>query len=395
MIKSVKLTNFLSFGANSEEIELQPLNVIIGRNGSGKSNFIEAIDLLRKAPSSMTTAIREGGGIADWLHKNHAGVKYPAIMEFVVENRANVSKERFPEIRYQISFANEGQRFVILDEKITSSKPEPGKTHPYLYYDYAGGNPIINVVWQENARELSLDDITQEQSILSQRRDMNSYPEITTLAKELEYIRLYREWSFGRHAPMRNPVKVDALSDFLEENGANLPLFLNTLEYLGAKQTLLRELTLFYNDITDYFVKIENVTAQLFFREHGLRDPVPATRLSDGTIRYLSLLSVLLHPNPPSVICIDEPELGLHPDILPTIGRLLIEASERCQLIVTTHSPVLIDSLSDKPDCVLVAEKEESQTILARLDENELRPWLEKYRLGELWSRGDLGGNIW
>jgi predicted ATPase len=107
------------------------------------------------------------------------------------------------------------------------------------------------------------------------------------------------------------------------------------------------------------------------------------------------LLAILCHPKPPPLVCIEEPELGLHPDILPTLADLLKEASTRCQLIVTTHSDVLVDAMTDQPESVLVCEKDEDGTTLNRLSAKELKPWLEKYRLGELWMRGELGGTRW
>ena len=122
---------------------------------------------------------------------------------------------------------------------------------------------------------------------------------------------------------------------------------------------------------------------------------MPATRLSDGTLRYLGLLAILCHPKPPPLVCIEEPELGLHPDILPGLADLLLEASERCQLIVTTHSDTLVAALTYTPESVVVCEKEKGQTRMKRLDKVELSRWLEKYRLGELWSSGELGGNRW
>ena len=94
-------------------------------------------------------------------------------------------------------------------------------------------------------------------------------------------------------------------------------------------------------------------------------------------------------------MAIEEPELGLHPDVLPTLARLLIEASERTQLVVTTHAPGLIDALSDTPESVFVCERGQDGTSLERLDANQLAPWLEKYRLGELWTRGEIGGTRW
>lgn len=122
---------------------------------------------------------------------------------------------------------------------------------------------------------------------------------------------------------------------------------------------------------------------------------IPASRLSDGTLRYLCLLAILCHPSPPPLICIEEPELGLHPDVLGEIAKLLREASTRTQLIVTTHSDILVDCLSDTPEAVIVCEKDAGGTQMRRLDAGELKEWLENYSLGELWRRGQLGGNRW
>ena len=112
-------------------------------------------------------------------------------------------------------------------------------------------------------------------------------------------------------------------------------------------------------------------------------------------MRYLCLLAILLHPEPPSLIGIEEPELGLHPDLLPGLADLLVEASERTQLIVTTHSDVLVDALTERPESVVVCEKNDGQTEMRRLDKADLDKWLKEYRLGDLWTSGELGGNRW
>lgn len=122
---------------------------------------------------------------------------------------------------------------------------------------------------------------------------------------------------------------------------------------------------------------------------------IPATRFSDGTLRYLCLLAILLHPEPPLLVVIELPELGLHPDILPTLTDLLVSASSRSQLIVTTHSDVIVDALTDSPENVVVCEKQDGQTEMRRLDKADLAKWLKDYTLGDLWSSGQLGGNRW
>lgn len=132
---------------------------------------------------------------------------------------------------------------------------------------------------------------------------------------------------------------------------------------------------------------------QVFLEEENRS--IPATRLSDGTLRYLSLLAILCHPNPPPLVCIEEPELGLHPDILPSLARLLQEASSRMQLIVTTHSDILVDALSDTPECIVVCEKHDGATRMTRLNADDLKEWLEHYTLGQLWQKGQIGGTRW
>ena len=94
-------------------------------------------------------------------------------------------------------------------------------------------------------------------------------------------------------------------------------------------------------------------------------------------------------------MCIEEPELGLHPDVLPTLTELLLEASERGQLIVTTHSEVLVDALTHQPECVVICEKHQGQTRMRRLKADELAEWLKRHGLGELWLSGEIGGNRW
>lgn len=399
MINSVELRNFLSFSNDAEEIELQSLNVMIGTNGSGKSNFLEAFDLLRNAPSDLTKPIREGGGVSDWLFK---GSQSPsdATLNFVVKN--SLSGAKYKELRYLISFNSIGQTFQITDEKIESKSPDRGQVKPYIFYDFDKGYPTLNINMQDEnnqgyrMRSLQREEIDMTQSILVQKRDAIHYPEITFLAQEFSKIRMYREWGFGRYTPARLPQKVDLPNNYLESDCGNLGLVLNQIRNnFNAKKRLLKELKYFYNDVEDYEINITGNTVQIFFQERGLNSSVPATRLSDGTLRYLCLLAILCHPTPPPLICIEEPELGLHPDVIPNLANLLLEVSERCQLVITTHSDILVDAFTEKPNVIMVAEKTNSGTQITRLKKADLNPWLEKYRLGKLWTRGDIGGTRW
>lgn len=387
LIRSIKLNNFLSYGDSAPSIPLNSLNVIIGPNGSGKSNLIEAIELLRATPKDLLTPIRDGGGIRDWLWKGSSSIPTASI-----EAVFSLTDTPSNNLRYTLGFTEVAQRFEITEERLETETPKPHRDQPYLYYEFRNGHGVLNVKGKE--RRLQHEEIELNQSILSQRKDPDQYPELTRLGRSLAEIKLYREWSFGRYTTPRIPQKADLPNEWLEADARNLGLVLNRLRREPqAKQRLLSALQALYEGIDDYDIQIEGGTVQVFFHEG--RFTVPATRLSDGTLRYLCLLAILCHPNPPPLVCIEEPELGLHPDILPTLADLLKEASEHCQLIVTTHSEILVDALSDQPESVLVAEKTEAGSTLTRLNAEQLKPWLEKYRLGQLWTQGQIGGTRW
>ena len=127
--------------------------------------------------------------------------------------------------------------------------------------------------------------------------------------------------------------------------------------------------------------------------EPGFDTPIPATRISDGTLRFIAMLAVLLSPEPPPLVCIEEPELGLHPDAVMLMGDILKEASERMQLVVTTHSNALVSAFSDRANAVVTCERPGTGTVLRRLDPDGLGDLLEDYTLGHLWRQGELGAN--
>ena len=387
LIRRLHPSGFLSFGPNFPGIDLRAMNLLIGPNGSGKSNLIEAINLLRAAPKEWREVTRKGGGVAEWIWKG--GKKKPAAVEAIISN----PKGSQP-LRHSMAFHAVAQAFALDDERVESEKPNPGQLQPYFFYRYQNGNPVLNTAGN-GQRRLSRDTIESDRSILAQRRDPEIYPELAWVASAYESIRIYREWAFGRGAVFREPQKADMRNDVLEEDFSNLGLFLNRLKtkHPAAKKAILNGLKDLYDGIQDFEVFVEGGTVQVFFTEGDFS--IPATRLSDGTLRYLCLLAILCDPEPPKLVCIEEPELGLHPDILPKVADLLLKASERTQLIVTTHSDLLVDAMTETPEAVVVCEKHEGKTEMNRLAPDDLRTWLEKYRLGQLWIEGQLGGKRW
>ena len=379
--------NFLSFGPDNVGIELKALNLFIGPNGCGKSNLIEAISLMRSAPKDMRDVTRKGGGVAEWIWKGRP--KDAASVEWVVRN----PKGSMP-LRHVVAFRAVAQAYSLDDERVENEQEQSGQTDVYFFYRYQHGQPMVNTL-DHGKRSLARDTIETDRSILAQRRDPETYPELAWLAQNYEKVRIYREWAFGRNAVFREPQKSDMRNDALEEDFANLGLFLNRLKtrFPAAKKAILKGLKDLYDGIHDFDVLVEGGTVQVFFTEGEF--VIPATRLSDGTLRYLCLLAILCDPEPPPLICIEEPELGLHPDILPKVADLLRTASERTQIIVTTHSDILVDAMTQTPEAVVVCSKQQGKTHMERLNPDELGKWLKKYRLGQLWIKGEIGGTRW
>jgi len=399
-INQLKLKNFLSYGSEGITIDLEPLNVIIGPNASGKSNLLEALGLFKALPNDLSVPIRQGGGVEEWLWKGAAATP-TAELEMI----ANYPDGVMP-LRYKLQFTMAGQRLELTDEAVENEHPiNSHQQDVYFFYRYLQGRPVLNIRSQpeekpgtdvgRNERRLRREDLKPDQSVLSQRKDPDQYPELTYLGNQFSEIQLYREWNLGRYTAPRMPQKTDLPGDFLLEDASNLGLVINNLQNVLGSQVLVDQLKVFYEDVAEISTRILGGTVQLFLREQGLRQPIPATRLSDGTLRYLCLLTILCHPSPPPLVCIEEPELGLHPDILPTVAKLLIATSQKTQLIVTTHSETLVSELSEIPESVMVCERGLDGTQLKRLEPGRMSTWLENYRLGELWSMGELGGVRW
>ncbi len=397
LLHSIRLQNLLSYGSEGETLDLEPLNVLIGPNASGKSNLIEAISLLAAAPRDLQKPIRQGGGIEEWLWKGSESTPVAEVEALVDFEDTDVL------LSYKLAFSATDSRFKLVDESIELKRRKGSRQPPLndkIVYHYGSGKPVLRTraespTGQVEFKKTKLGKVASDQSILSQERG-SAYPELTSLSSLLDRIAFFRDWNLGRLAALRLPQRTDLPEDFLLENAGNLSLVLNHLQHQPAIwHALLERLKDFHEDLENVTTKVQGGTVQAFFHLRGLESPIPASRLSDGTLRYISLLTILCHPAPPPLICIEEPELGLHPDMMNTMAKLLIEASKRTQLIVTTHSAMLISGLSEVPEAVVVCERYPNGTRLSRLDPEKLKWHLERNLLGEIWTMGEIGGNRW
>ncbi len=381
LFHKLKVSGFLSFGPKGIDLPMEPLNVLIGPNGSGKSNFLEVFALLKAACRDMPEHLVRTGSIREWLWK---GPNAP--------HSINVDATlEYPErgsLRHSLNLADQGGRPVVASEKIEPIGEHSGTdSEPAYYRPLESGNrsPFIEFT----------DAFRAGESLLSFSA-IPAYPALCYLNEQYRGIRLYQNCSLGPKARLRQPCDAHGRSEFLDEGPQgpeNLALVLSNIQGENRRRfvTALQEL---FDGIVDVTSPVTGGTVSLFLEERE-GGQIPASCLSDGTLRYLCLLSILMHPKPPPFVAIEEPELGLHPDAVAQVAELLIEASMRTQLVVTTHSRMLIDALSDYPSSVVVCERENGESRFERLDGKSLQSWLDKYSLGDLWSSGELGGNRW
>lgn len=350
-VRAVSIQGFRSI-AELTELGLRPLNVLIGANGSGKSNFLGALKLLRTAilsASQMSDYVQRSGGASRLLHFGskttnsiRISVRFDdALANFSVDMRHGADDQLLP----RISIAET----ELPPDFVSKLELQPGLV-----------------------------------------------PVLEFLRNRLESWRLYHFHHTGSGSPMKTTADVHD-NRHLRPDGSNLAAFLYFLKkrhessYTQVRRTI--QLTApFFDDFALEPLALNEDKIRLEWRHMDADAYFDASSLSDGTLRFIALATLLLQPASlrPSVLLLDEPELGLHPYAITLVASLLKQASIESQVVVATQSSVLLDHFD--PEDVLVAERANGSTGLRRLDPEALRIWLEDYSLGQLWEKNELGG---
>jgi predicted ATPase len=406
-LKSVHPVNLLSFGPKTEPIELLPLNILIGPNGSGKSNFIEIVRLLHFLPDKDPWEVAlNTGGVSEWIWKGakggDSGCSLRAKLSLSEINGKSVGAK--PEyLDLSVELEKYGPSFRVKREAIGTCG-DSNHFDPLLsWFESSGSQGTVHLRMARAEEGPITLNLNMDRSILSQLSSPavaseigGNLPELFEMAEFFESFDFHQDWEFGVDSPPRDPRPVGQSVARLEENAYNLAQML--ANYRDRHKPVFEQLTdlvkRFYEPTKNVEVMVVGTHLQIAIEEKG-GFSTPATRLSDGMLRWLSILCILLNPTPAPVTCIDEPEIGFHPDVIPTLADLLREASTRTQLIVTTHSSALVDAFTDDPESICVCEKIEGSTVIRRLDRTDLEIWLKDYSLGNLWTSGEIGGNRW
>jgi len=358
MIKKITLENFLSFRVPTT-ISLNPgVNILLGINGSGKSNFLNSIRLLYESVI--------GDGLENFINKNGG-----------LESLKNFNAEKKDDIKLSFEFDKE----VI--KKATQQKGYEFRINPI--YDITIKSDITSYYLQEDLHYTNTVSFMQKtiylcqllfkqtESVLRQILEHENNYSLAILKRALAGLSAYYCYDTTYNSPVRHPA-VDSTEKKLLSDGQNLANILNNIK---------NNHSLHYEKIEEAMKKINPYFKGIDF-EH----------ISDGTLRYLLLLSILYNPERGGLVCINEPETGLHPDMINTISEAIKYASGTSQIIITTHSPLLLNSF-DIEDILIFEKKDLNQTIVSSKSSDECEEWVGDILPGQAWLQGLIGGKRW
>jgi len=348
-------------------ITLSAINIVIGANGAGKSNFIGAFSFLQSIKEGrLFEYTRTAGGADEILH---FGSKATPQMSIQLSFRDEVNGYKLT-----LKADNEDDLFPLNEEASFWDKTRYQRPYVEYLHPIKGG---------------------KEAGISNENLSRNTG---AWIRNRLERWRVYHVHDTSSSSPLRKTAQIGD-NDFLRPDGSNLASFLYRLQETESfrpsldliKKTIQRIAPFF----DDFLLKPDNLnpeTIKLAWKHKSSDKYFGASTFSDGTLRFIALSTLLLQPLElrPSVILVDEPELGLHPSAITLLASMIRQTSKETQIILSTQSSLLLDHF--EPQDVLVAERQDGGTTLSRLDPNKLEQWLEDYSLGQLWEKNELGG---
>lgn len=365
-IERLTIRGFKSIRA-LDDLELRPLNILIGANGAGKSNFVSFFTMLRAmVEQNLQAHVREHGGADAHLFLGPKVTPTIAGELHFPPNRYSFTLKR--SVRDELLFAEEvmgyGDKVHPLgrghaEAKLKDRKDQPGVTGPvsvaHYVYEAVSGWTVYHF------------HDTSDTAPVRRRGSARDYERLRADAGNLAAF-LFR--LAGGHGGL---VRVDDL----------------------AAYELIRDAVRLVAPFFDDFKLRPEANGQdeavlLEWTQKGSDYPFHPSQLSDGTLRFICMATALLQPRPPDTMLFDEPELGLHPYALNILAGLLKQAATRTQIIVSTQSAALLDFF--EPEDVIVVDRTEGTSVFRRLERTQLTEWLEQYSLGELWQKNVFDG---
>jgi len=360
MITQIQIQNYKSI--QRMELDLRPINILIGSNGVGKSNFVSFFELLNQ------------------LYFQHLG-------EYVLTNDG-ADRMLYKGAKHS-EFIKGLFNFDNINAFFFSLKPTAGDK---LYVDYTGDffncHGINNnyaqwnkTIWDQSVAESEMQDKPQWRA--------------NYVKKFLQSFTVYHFHDTSAKSPMRRPCRIED-NAMLRHDASNLPAFLYKLQQKAPSDFAMIEAVV--RSVAPYFKRFKLAPNELnpeqirlVWEENNSDMYLDAVNLSDGTLRFIALATLLLQPDKPQTIIIDEPELGLHPSAINKLAALIKKAAAQgSQVIVATQSVNLVNCF--EPEDILVSDRDNGQTTLRHLDTDTLSAWLDEYNIGTIWEKNIIGG---
>ena len=360
VLEKVKVSGFKSI--RSLDLDLKALNILIGANGSGKSNFISVFKFLNQIINkNLQLFTARSGGVNSILHFGQK-VTHQLDLYFLFGNQ-NVGNAYectlIPTATENLIFAREWVDFHNRNEFKHPKREGLGRGHP--------------------------------ETLLSPVESIQNY-----VIQEIKSWKVYHFHDTSDTAQIKQSTEIDD-NRFLKPDASNLAAYLYLLHerqkpYYDNIVGTIQLIAPFFDDFELRPNPFDPTKIKLEWREKGSDSYFDANALSDGTLRFMSLATLLLQPADymPSTILLDEPELGLHPYAIVVLADLLRSAATQAQVIISTQSVTLVNQFS--PDDIIVVELIDGESIFKRLPQDEIETWLDDYGLGELWEKNVLGG---
>jgi predicted ATPase len=346
----------------SLDIEFNSINILIGANGVGKSNFIGFFNFVRKlVEKELELYTAQLGGANKILH---------------------FGKKTTPELNFSMLFTPNGYQATIL----------PNDTDGFIFKSEKGYFFADKIGYGGGTKQYPLDSVGVKESNLPNRPHTAS-----PLGHIVGYIKDWKVYHFhdtSKSSPMKQPCRVDDCYSFAVDGG-NLPAFLKYIQdhhetnYNKIVKTIQRVAPFFHDFILEPEPNNKEMI-KLRWKHKGSDLYFDANDLSDGTIRFISLCTLLLQPHLPTIILLDEPELGLHPYALEVLASIFEVVSNKTQIIASTQSSTFTDFF-DVED-IVVADTKDNATTFTRLNAEQYKEWVEEYSVGELWQKNLIGG---
>ena len=348
--------------ASIEELKIGPLTVLIGPNGSGKTNFLGVFSFLNAVRTGgLQRYVAKAGGADRVLH---------------------FGSRITDKLHIHISFGKEVNQYEIELEPNGADELVPSAEFVYFWRKIEYDRPYSHAL-ASDGREAGISR--------PHVRGIHQY-----VRKLLTSWCLYHFHDTSGASPMKKTADVND-NRRLRPDGANLAPFLHLLreKHEDAYRLIVstvRQMAPFFRDFALEPLRLNPDKIKLEWKHEGTDAYFDTASLSDGTLRFMALATLLLQPTEfrPSVIVIDEPELGMHPYAITLLASLMKSASADSQVIVATQSSLLLDHF--EAEDVLVADRVDGATQFTRLDPSRLESWLEDYSLGQLWEKNELGG---